>query len=326
MNELLMRRRLLMGKSAPNPYEGFTYGRIYNSQVRRSTTPINGKIAWVSPEYDVSSRAGHVLIYNYHTPAMLPKDFWSSDYAEGSMRLKLSDNSNWSGSKYNNWNGARNNKVTNTMTLPSNPSILVVATTYALADFYLYDKTAEEYIFRGLNVTPEYMVNSDAYRFVFDLPEEKTLKLFNNGTPSKVVIDGVNTTVATTYTLSEGKHIVYAWLNPWGYTNAYVGQPDGTSSTYLTEYRTPTWANTDVTTNAHYLYWIGTAPNLTEIISLCETPPNFGSGTNANKGLRASTLKTIKVPNNVVNLYKTTAPWNASAIVNKIVGTDFILN
>lgn len=155
MNELLMRRRLLMGKSAPNPYEGFTYGRIYNAQVRRSTTPINGKIAWVSPEYDVSSRAGHVLIYNYHTPSLLPKDFWNSDYAEQSMRLKLSDNSNWSGSRYNNYNGARNNNVTNTMTLPTNPGVLVVATTYELADFYLYDRTAGEYIFRGPNVTAD---------------------------------------------------------------------------------------------------------------------------------------------------------------------------
>lgn len=150
-----MRRRLLMGKSAPNPYEGFTYGRIYNNNVRRSSTPLNGKIAWVSPEYDVSSRAGHVLIYNYRTPATLPKDFWSSDYAEGSMLLKLSDNSNWAGSKYNNYNGARNNKVTNTMTLPSNPGILVVATTYELADFFLYDRTAGEYIFRGPNVTAD---------------------------------------------------------------------------------------------------------------------------------------------------------------------------
>ena len=144
MNELLMRRRLLMGKSTPNPYEGFTYGRIYNGQVRRSSTPINGKIAWVSPEYDVSSRAGHFLLYGYHDPGILPKDFWSSDYAEQSMRLKLSDNSNWAGSKYNNYNGSRTNNVRNWMTLPSNPGILVVATTFALADFYLYDRTAGE--------------------------------------------------------------------------------------------------------------------------------------------------------------------------------------
>lgn len=155
MNELLMRRRLLMGKSAPNPYEGFTYGRIYNYRLTRSNTPIYGREQWVSPEYDVSSRAGHVLIYNYHTPAMLPKDFWSSDYAEGSMLLKLSDNSNWAASKYNNYNGTRNNKETNTMTLPTNPGILVVATTFELADFYLYDRTAGEYIFRGPNVTAD---------------------------------------------------------------------------------------------------------------------------------------------------------------------------
>lgn len=137
-------------------YTGFKYGRIYNNNVTRSDSPINGKVQYISPAYDMTGRDGHVIVYNYRDPATLPKDFWGSDYSERSMKVILSDSTTWSGSSANNYNGARNSNITNTFTLPSNPSTLTVATTFDLDDFYIYDKTAHEYIFSGVNIDVSY--------------------------------------------------------------------------------------------------------------------------------------------------------------------------
>lgn len=153
-SELMLRRREMMSK-ADNPYEGFTYGRIYNGNIQRSNTPIYGKKQWLSPAYDVSALSGHSVVYNYNAQAKLPKDFWGIDYAENSCKCVLQNGSNMAASNTNGYNGARNSAVKNTVLLPTNAKTFVAATTFDLDDFFLYDRTAGVYIYRGKNVTAD---------------------------------------------------------------------------------------------------------------------------------------------------------------------------
>lgn len=152
MMDLLRRRHQLIGKKY-NPYEGWYTGRIYNSYVTKWSAVTDGTSTGtkVSPVFPVTG--GHVLVYNYDSQARLPKDVNKTDYAEQSMKATTDTGANWYGSSANGYNGARNSKVNNTVTLASNIVNIIVCTTFALDDFFLYDRTAGEYIWRGANVT-----------------------------------------------------------------------------------------------------------------------------------------------------------------------------
>lgn len=154
MIDLFVARRRLMGKEKYiNPYEGWYTGRIYNGNVSR-WSPVNSGTTTgkkVSPAYPVTG--GHVVVYNYDSQARLPKDVNNSDYAEQSMKAFTSSGGAWGSVGANGYNGARNTKVKNVVTLASNITSMIVCTTFGLDDFFFYDRTAGEYIYRGKNVT-----------------------------------------------------------------------------------------------------------------------------------------------------------------------------
>ena len=150
---LLQRRKLLEKEKYINPYEGWYTGRIYNGNILRWSKVTSGTTTGtkVSPSYPVVG--GHTLVYNYDSQARLPKDVNGSDYAEWSMKALTSSGGVWGSVGDNGYNGARNAKVNNTVKLASNIVSIIVCTTFGLDNFFLYDRTAGEYIYRGKNVT-----------------------------------------------------------------------------------------------------------------------------------------------------------------------------
>lgn len=173
----------------------------------------------------------------------------------------------------------------------------------------------------------EYVEYPDAYKMVFVLTEQTDITPFTSQTamPTKVVVDGVEITAAKTFTLQAGTHTVYYWVNPWATSNSYSGSPASSAAQYMVEYRLPTFEGCDVTTNFHNLFWFTPNEDLAEITCLSQTPPNFGSGTNRNAALRASAVKKIRVPIEVLNDYKTADYWSVTAVKNKLVGVKFDL-
>lgn len=287
-------------------YTGFKYGRIRNHDVTRSDSPINGKVQYISPAYDMTGRDGHVIVYNYRDPATLPKDFWNSDYSEQSMKVILSDSTTWQGAAANNYNGARNSNITNTFTLPSNPSTLTVVTTFDLDDFYIYDKTTHEYIFSGVNIDVSYSdaltllkrravltgkeqildVNvelPDYWRFDFTTTEVDEHVIigyyaFSSSTFADLILDGtsnkslaVNGSEAYVRIPTVGQHTMYIKIN-LPFTNRYYNvRPQQRNFDYV---RVPyNWTKV--------LYWSGNNQPKVNVTRLDIPVSNLGIGSNS---------------------------------------------
>lgn len=152
VNEMIRRRTGILQKKV-NPYEGWTYGRIYNGRVTRNTAVTVGTSTGskVSPSFAVTG--GHTLVYNYDSQGRYPKDIMGSDYGEWSMMATRSSGYTWGGNGDNGYNGARDNKVKKVVKLASDIVSIIVCTMFGLDDFYLYDRTSGEYLYRGKNVT-----------------------------------------------------------------------------------------------------------------------------------------------------------------------------
>ena len=153
-NVLLERRREMSAKKAENPYAGFSFGRIYNGVIYRwgdMTDAGTQGIPKVSPEFPVVG--GHVIVYNYHPNGTLPKDVRGTDFGEQSMKGILANGGSETSSGKNGYLGSRCSTPKNTATLSASVVSIIVSTTYSLDDFFLYDRTAGEYIYRGKNVT-----------------------------------------------------------------------------------------------------------------------------------------------------------------------------
>lgn len=153
VEELIARRRELMMEQAVNPYEGFTTGRIYNGNVNRWVAVTSGTQTGskVSPWFSVIG--GHTVVYNYHSQGKLPKDVIGSDYAEQSVKIALSNGNYEGASNKNGYLGGRNTNVKNVCQLASNAVSIICCTCFGLDDFYIYDRTSGEYIYKGKNVT-----------------------------------------------------------------------------------------------------------------------------------------------------------------------------
>lgn len=139
-------RRRAMSKKEVNPYEGFTYGSLYILNVYRGN-PANGVSGGskLSPLYEIPDIGGHTLAWNYNADGKVPKDYHNTDYGQASL---MEYDNNGTSSFTGRIGGVLAVKKLNTNTVK-----FIVATTYPLDDFFLYDRTAGKYIYRGKNVT-----------------------------------------------------------------------------------------------------------------------------------------------------------------------------
>ena len=136
------------------PYDGWTFGRIYNGSVNRGSNVTTGTSGGskISPKFPCVG--GHTIVYNYDSQGREPKVVQGSDYAEQSMKLYNSSGSNPTGSSSTHNLGARTGtSITNVAQLPSDAAYFEVATTYSVDNFYIYDRTSGKYIFKGKNIT-----------------------------------------------------------------------------------------------------------------------------------------------------------------------------
>lgn len=136
------------------PYDGWSFGRIYNGTVSRSSNVTTGTSGGVKISPKFPCVGGHTIVYNYDSQGREPKVVFGSDYGEQSMKLYNSSGSNPTGSSSTHNLGARTGtSITNVAQLPSDAAYFEVATTYSVDNFYIYDRTSGKYIFKGKNIT-----------------------------------------------------------------------------------------------------------------------------------------------------------------------------
>lgn len=136
-----------MYEALVNPYKGFNFGNIYlyETYVRRNrqlTVPVNDE-SWVTPMFPVV--ADHTIVWIYNEDGLVPKQVMGSDWAEVS--------SCFFDESYNQISGKGGRSARPIVVVPTGAAYAVFASTVEPEDFYVYDRTANEYILRGSNVT-----------------------------------------------------------------------------------------------------------------------------------------------------------------------------
>jgi hypothetical protein len=157
MNLLERRRELMSAKSEPYLYEGFVWGRVYNSAVRtynisvKDTTSAHGKTyyksEYLTPYLPIVQ--GHTYKWRFDPQGRYPKDIQNSDWAEA---CGIIFNSSYG---YVNVLNERNNGDPQQTTLRSWANGAVwgrFCGVGPLDDFYVLDTTTGEYLFKGKNV------------------------------------------------------------------------------------------------------------------------------------------------------------------------------